>query len=176
MKELVQNDLSKKYHKVVILIHWITTVLIIALFLLGKFMVGIEPHEKLGLIKTHAISGMFVFTLTIIRTILYFKAPRPPQIKTGYIWNDKLIPFVHRLFYILLFTISISGVLTMIFGGYINALNLSDASQIKTSAEIIPLKAHELIGWSIVILLFIHVFGIAKHYLLTKENTLKRMS
>jgi cytochrome b561 len=176
MKELVQNDLSKKYHKVVILIHWITTALIIVLFLLGKFMVGIEPHEKLALIKIHAISGMFVFALTIIRAILYFKAPRPPQIKTGYKWNDKLIPFVHKLFYILLFVISISGVLTMIFGGYINALNLSDASQIKTSAEIIPLKAHDLIGWSIVVLLFIHVFGIAKHYLLTKENTLKRVS
>lgn len=176
MKEIAQNDLSKKYHKVVILIHWITTVLIIALFLLGKFMVGIEPNEKLGLIKIHAISGMFVFALTIIRTIFYFKAPRPPQIKTGYIWNDKLIPFVHSLFYILLFTISISGVLTMIFGGYINALNLSDGNQIKTSTEIIPLKAHGLIGWSIVVLLFMHVLGIAKHYWFTKENTLKRIS
>ncbi len=32
------NDLSKKYNKGIIAIHWITTVLIVVLFPLGKYM------------------------------------------------------------------------------------------------------------------------------------------
>ena len=45
------NDLSKKYSRGTIMIHWLTAILILTLFPLGKDMEGLEPIDKMGLIK-----------------------------------------------------------------------------------------------------------------------------
>ena len=76
MKDKIQNDLSQKFSKGTIAIHWLTAFLILALFPLGKYMAGLEPSEKMGLIKIHIILGIIVFILTIIRSWLFFKKSR----------------------------------------------------------------------------------------------------
>lgn len=71
------NDLDKKFSKGTIAIHWLTAILIIVLFPLGKYMEGLPTSEKIGLIKIHAILGLIVFILTIVRSYLFFKSERP---------------------------------------------------------------------------------------------------
>ena len=59
------------YNKGIIAIHWITTLLILILFPLGKIIADITPEHKMGLIKIHVILGMLVFILTIFRSWLF---------------------------------------------------------------------------------------------------------
>ena len=169
------NDLTKKFSRGTIVIHWLTAVLILALFPLGKYMEGLNPSEKMGLIKLHAILGILVFLLTIIRSYLFFKSPRPDDLKTGSRLNDKLAVWIHNAFYFLLFGIAISGIATMILGGYGDALSGGSAESIKPPAEIGPLKPHGIMALIMMVLLVLHVVGVIKHYILTKENTLKRI-
>lgn len=175
MKEKIQNDLSQKFSKGTVVIHWLTAILILTLFPLGKYMSGLDPAEKMGLIKIHAILGIVIFLLTIFRTWLFFKAPRPVDLKTGSKFNDKLAVWIHNIFYFVLFAISISGIATMILGGYGDALSSGNATLIKDSLEIAPLKGHGLLAFIMMVLLVLHVVGFIKHLILTKENTLKRI-
>jgi cytochrome b561 len=170
------NDLSKKYNKGTIVIHWITAILIIILFPLGKYMSGIEPVEKMGLLKVHIIFGIIVFVLTLIRSLLFFKKERPADLKTGSKFNNRLIVWIHNLFYILLFVISISGIGTLVTGGDMEAIQSNNFSLILSSSEISPLKPHGIFATIMMLLLVMHVFGVIKHFISKKENTLKRIS
>ena len=171
----VQNDLSQKFSKGTIWIHWLTAALILTLFPLGKYMEGLETADKMGLIKVHAILGVIVLILTLFRTYLFFKSPRPADLKTGSALNDKLAVWIHNIFYFLLIGIAVSGLATMGLGGYVDALKGGGAELIKPHAEIPPLKPHGIMAFIMMVLLVMHVIGVIKHYIVTKENTLKRM-
>ncbi len=172
---VVKNDLTKKFDKGTIWIHWLTAILILALFPMGKYMSGLEPADKMDLVKPHAILGIIVLVLTIIRTYFFFKRSRPADLKTGSKFNDKLAVWIHNIFYFLLFGIAVSGLATMVLGGYVDALKSGNIEVIKDAAEIGPLKPHGALAMIMMILLLLHVIGAIKHYFLTKENTLKRI-
>ena len=182
----MKNDLTQKFSKGTIIIHWLTTLLILLLFPLGKYISDINPSDKIGLIKAilinrcgikniHAILGIIVFILTMFRSWQFFKAQRPSHLKTGSKFNDKLAVYVHNAFYFLLFGISLSGIAVMIIGGYGNAITSGNLDLIQDRENIIPLKAHNILAVIMMILLVIHVVGVIKHYILLKENTLKRI-
>lgn len=175
MKRKIQNNLNQKYSKGTIVIHWITALLIIALFPLGKYMSGLEPSEKMGLLKIHAILGVVVFILTLLRSYFFFKSERPDDLKTGSKFNDRLAIWIHNIFYFLLIGISLAGFAVMFLGGYIDALKTGNPDHLLSKEDLIPLKAHGLLATTMIVLLILHVFGVIKHYLLTKENTLKRI-
>ncbi|PCI31010.1 MAG: hypothetical protein COB60_12985 [Flavobacteriaceae bacterium] len=170
-----KNDLTKKFSKGTIITHWLTALLILILFPLGKYMEGLEISEKMGLIKAHAILGILVLILTIIRTVSFFKHQRPVNLKTGSKFNDKLAVWIHNIFYFLLFGIAISGLATMILGGYGEALKTGTIDMIKSHSEIPPLKPHGIMATIMMILLVMHIVGFIKHLIIKKENTLKRI-
>ena len=172
---MIENDLTKKFSKTTRVTHGITALLILALFPMGKYMEGLEVSEKMGLVKIHAILGILVLILTVIRTISFFKHERPADLKTGSKFNDKLAVWVHNIFYFLLFGIAISGIATMILGGYGEALKTGTIDIIKPHSEIPPLKPHGIMATIMMILLVMHVVGFLKHLILKKENTLKRI-
>ena len=169
------NDLTKKFGKTIRVTHGLTALLILALFPMGKYMEGLEISEKMDLVKIHAILGIIVFILTIFRTVSFFKTERPADLKTGSKFNDKLTVWIHNIFYFLLFGIAISGLATMILGGYGEALKTSNIELIKSHSEIPSLKPHGIMATIMMILLVMHVVGFFKHLLLKKENTLKRI-
>ena len=175
MKTTIKNDLTQKFNKGTIWIHWLTAALILTLFPMGKYMSGLDSIDKMSLIKAHAVLGIIVFVLTIIRTYYFFKKERPEDLKTGSTFNDKIAVWIHNIFYFLLFGLGISGLATMILGGYGDALSVGNAELIKVHSEIAPLKGHGLMAMLTMILLVLHVIGFIKHYILKKENTLKRI-
>ena len=175
MANTIQNDLNDKYSKGIIIIHWLTAVLIFALFSLGLSMEGLEVSEKMGLLKPHAALGLLFFLLTIIRSVMFFRSKRPADLKTGSKLNDKLAVWIHNIFYILMLLLGASGIATMIIGGYGDALQSGDLTLILPSEEIGPLKAHAVLSFLTMGLVALHVIGVVKHFVLTKENTLKRI-
>ncbi len=176
MKKTIQNDLTQKYSKATIATHWLTALLILILFPLGKYMENIETSEKMGLITIHVILGIIVFVLTIIRTRSFFKHERPSNLETGSKFNNKLTVWIHNVFYIILFILSISGLAVMVLGGYAEALQSNAPELIKNRSEITPMKVHGITSFIMMVLLVLHILGVLKHYIFTKENTLKRIS
>ncbi|HHH55264.1 MAG TPA: hypothetical protein ENK91_16515 [Bacteroidetes bacterium] len=172
----VKNDLTQKYSKPTIIIHWVSAILILILFPLGKYVEDLQPIDKLTPLKIHAILGIVVLILTLLRTYYFFKNPRPDHIKTGSKFNDKLAVWIHYSFYYLLFIITISGILAMIIIGYGNAIKANDISLIKPHENSLLIKTHGLMATIMMILFVLHVIGVVKHLIMTKENTLKRIT
>ena len=175
MKKTINKKQTKKFSKGTIITHWLTAVLILLLYPMGKYMEELKVSEKMGLIKIHALLGMLVLILTIIRTIYYFKHQRPAEIETGSKINNKLAIWVHNAFYYLLLGIAISGIATMVLGGYAEAIKTENINQIKAESQIPALKAHGTMATIMMLLLLMHIIGFIKHLLLKKENTLKRI-
>lgn len=106
---------------------------------------------------------------------MFFKSKRPADLKINSKINDKLTVWVHNLFYILLFAITISGIASILSGGYVEALESQNIQYIKAEQNIKALGGHELLALIILILVLAHVTGVIKHYIKNKENTLKRI-
>ena len=170
-----QNNLKEKFSQGTIIIHWLTALLILSLFPMGKYMYGLELLEKTTLLKIHAIFGIIVLILTIIRSVFFFTKKRPADLKTGSKLNDKIAIWIHNIFYFLLFGIGFSGLAVMVTGGYVDFLKTGDASLVLNKEDIGPMAAHGLMSFIMMVLLLLHVLGVVKHYFFTKENTLKRI-
>lgn len=171
----IKNDLTKKFSKTTRFTHGITALLILVLYPMGMKMADLEIAEKIGTVKIHAILGILLFILTLFRVYAFFKHERPADLKTGSKFNDKLAVWIHNIMYFLLFGIVISGISTIIAGGYGEALKTGNLDIIKTHADIAPLQPHGIMASLMMGLLFLHVVGFVKHLILNKENTLKRI-
>lgn len=75
-----------------------------------------------------------------------------------------------------MFGIAVSGIATMILGGYGNVLKNGDPDLVIPGNEILALKAHGILGLILMLFFAMHVIGVIKHYIEKKENTLKRIS
>lgn len=173
--ETIKNDLSQKFSKGIIVPHWLSALLILMLFIQGLYMKELEMSEKMGLIKSHAIMGILVLILTINRTISLFKSKRPEHLKTGSKFNDKLVIWIHKILYFLIYAIIISGVSTVFLGGYGEALQTGNIDLIKSFEEIPPLEPHGIMSMVMMALVLAHIAGFLKHLIFKKENTLKRI-
>lgn len=169
------NDLTQKFSKATIWVHWLSAILILTLFPLGKYMAGLDPVDKIGLIKLHSFLGVIILLLTLLRIYLFFKHERLADLKTGSKFNDRLVAWNHNAFYYILIILGLSGLGVLFIGGYIDAFGTNASEMIKSPDEIPPLKIHGIMSLLTMLLLVMHVTGVIKHYLLTKENTLKRI-
>ncbi|MGB1204849.1 MAG: cytochrome b [Chitinophagales bacterium] len=172
---MIKNDLSKKFSRRTIISHWLTALLILILFPMGKYMHGLAPADKMLFVKIHAILGILVFLITIVRSIAFFKDERPKHLNTGTVITDKLSIWIHNAFYVLLFIISVSGIGVMIAGGYGEALMNGTPDIIKSKEDIPPMPVHGFSTFIMMVLLVLHVLGVAKHYFFAKENALERI-
>lgn len=91
MKTIVKNNLSDKYSKGTIIIHWLSFLLIIALIPMGFIMEEMEQETaKLNLLRLHMIVGIIVFVLTLVCIWFFFRQKRPAKLETGNALHDKL--------------------------------------------------------------------------------------
>jgi cytochrome b561 len=165
----------QKYTLATRLVHWVSALLIIGLFILGKYLTGLEGDEKLQFVPVHASLGFLLFLITLYRVFLFFKTPKPDEVDTGSKFNNTLVKVIHNGFYILLLLISTSGITTMVLGGYPDALDNANAAHIIDKSLLPQLNAHEILANITMLLVVVHVAGVIKHYMFKKENTLKRI-
>ena len=174
--EKVKNDLTQKYSKATRRIHWLSFIGILVLIPLGLFMEELEYGEqKLNMFQLHAIIGAVVLLLTIFRIFVFFKHPRPPHLKTGSSFNDKLAVWIHYSFYIVLIPIFISGITILIQSGLIEAFKSGDYKLMPEHIDLPATSGHWFFAMLLIFLIVLHIVGVIKHYLLTKENTIKRI-
>jgi cytochrome b561 len=176
MATSIKNDLTKKYSKETIAIHWISLLLILALIPIGFIMADTEIGEKkILLYRVHIILGIIVFILTLFRVWFFFKNQRPPKLETGSNFHNKLVIWIEYSFYWILILLSTSGISTVILGGLGEAIKSGDYNLLPKTLDVPPLVAHGFLAQILIALLLLHIAGVIMHYIKTKENTLNRI-
>jgi len=159
------------------LYHWLSFVLILVLIPVGFIMSNMENDgTKLILLCVHILAGVLVFILTLFRVWFFFKHKRPSKLETGSAIHNKLVVWLENSFYFILILLSTSGLATVIFGNFAEAIQNNDASLLAQTVEVPPLMAHKALAIILIILLIGHIGGVINHYIKTKENTIKRIT
>lgn len=168
-----------KYSRRTVWIHWVSTLLIFSLIYTGIKMEH-EAHtpEKFKLYKVHFSLGVIVFLLTIIRVMSLIKDSRPEPLYPKKSTHQKFIKFVHYGFYIVIFWMCVSGILSVFLEGINSSLlsgKFADLPEISKNGFHPIMLSHHIVAKIVFLLLFFHISGFLIHLLRKNENTFKRI-
>ena len=170
---------TTKYSSSTIWIHWVSALLIFGVIFTGIQMEELaHSEEKFNLYKVHFALGFVVFILTIWRTILLLKPPRPTPLYEKGSKHQRLISFVHYGFYITILWMCISGIVSLSLEGILPALksgSFSDLPDIRQDGFHPIMLSHHIVAKLVFLLLLFHIGGVVLHFIRKKENALKRI-
>ncbi len=173
--------MSLKYSVATRLLHWISALLVITLFVSGWYMVQLDYYstwyQKLP--ELHIVGGvvLMIFWFFILIRLLkskrnHFTQLHKPIERFASLW-------VKRLFYLLVVIMVTTGyliatgqgeTLTLFETLKLPAISHFSAAQIDTMGLI-----HEFTSYLLMILVTLHILGALKHHFIDKDDTLKRM-
>ncbi len=83
------KNASARYHLLQVTFHWLTVVLLFAMFPLGTYMSRL-PNDagKIALLTVHTILGSIILIIIIARFINRFRLPRPAHATAGNVFLD----------------------------------------------------------------------------------------
>ena len=168
---------QNKYPKFFRFLHWITFILIVFLFISG---LGMDDYpfneENFFRYKRHALMGMSVLFLTLIRIAYKYKNKDrfPPDIKYYSPLHEKLVKAVHFLMYVLMILVPIVGFYAIYQTG---ALAYDFGGPFPTGAELNHdlLEIHEFLVFTLGALIVMHVGGVIMYKIKYGENLIQRM-
>ncbi len=171
---------ARTYTRTAIALHWLIAFLIIGAFPLGLYMhdLPLSP-TKLKLFSYHKWIGITVLLSAVGRLAWLLTHPAPVMLNMPQ-WQEILAHAIHRLLYLLLFAIPLSGWLMSSAKGfqtvYFGVLPLPDLiGKDKGLGELLQ-SVHQVLSFTLLGLLAAHVAGALKHHFVERDDTLRRMS
>lgn len=166
-----------RYHPLLRVLHWSIALLIIAALFLGTFvmapMANTNPGKIFALLK-HMLAGLLILALTLFRIFVRKNTTRPAPVSSGIEFADMIVPFVHRVFDLLVFTMIGSGIAMILLAGVPDAIIGSGA--LPASFDHIPLHTlHVWIGRVFMTLIGLHVVGALYHQFICRDRLFSRM-
>jgi cytochrome b561 len=190
-----------RYTKTAKLLHWLIAIFIFGMFALGWFMADIPKEAPkqmvfdlfdLGIFNwsvaeevsprsfyfnLHKSLGVTLFALILLR-VFWRVSHKPPALLANYkAMERKLASGAHRLLYVLMIILPLSGVIMAVYSKYgikwfgmdfIKGLDNNPMREIFKSA-------HEIIGIILLAIVVLHIIGALKHKFIDKDETLSRM-
>jgi cytochrome b561 len=159
---------SKRYHPIMVVLHWLTVILILgAGFLSDGERGGSSP------INIHIILGAFLVLVLVVRLIMRFTTQRPAWANTGNEFLNKIGELVHvGLYFFSFFILILGGFIAYQRNLFAYVLGTGSVSNVRVRF-IGPL--HHL-GWLAILgLLFLHIAGALYHQFIIKDNLFARM-
>ncbi|MEO8536634.1 MAG: cytochrome b [Betaproteobacteria bacterium] len=168
---------TQRYDGVAIALHWIIAFLILANLTLGLSMVALPiSPRKLHWYLWHKSIGVSVFALTSVRlgwrATHLPPAPVPP-------WQQRASAWSHRMLYLLLFAVPLSGYLYSSAAGvqvvWLEAFPLPDLVPKDKALGDVLRVAHVGLNVALATLAVLHVAAALKHRFVDRDTVLARM-
>jgi cytochrome b561 len=164
-----------------LLIHWLSAVVIVGLFVLGLWMVELTYYDSWyhKAPNSHKSIGILLFILTCWRLLWMAMNLKPVPLMSHTRTEQKLAKITHRLLYFLLLAVMISGYLISTADG--RALEVFSWFEVPAiiygfaGQEDIAGSIHLILAYGLILLAIIHTLAAVKHHLIDKDATLKRI-
>lgn len=166
-----------RYRPLQVTFHWLTVVLLFAMFLLGTYMSRL-PNDagKIALLTAHMTLGSITLIVIIARFIYRFRLPRPAHATVGNAFLDWIGKVVHYLLYMLVFLMAVSGISLSLQAGLLPII--FGRAGVALPADFYDFAArmlHGVIAPVLVLLIVLHIGAALYHQFLLKDNLLSRM-
>ena len=176
----MQNT-QKHYGWLTISFHWLVALTIFGLFGLGYWMVDLDYYNswyKTGP-ALHKSIGLTLFGLMLFRIIWRIKQTQPEPLASHTSLERKLGHAMHRILYILIFFIMVTGYLIStadergisVFGLF----EVPGFGSFIENQEDIAGIVHQYAAYLILALALLHAAAALKHHFIDKDTTLTRM-
>lgn len=160
--------------------HWLVFALMTGAFVVGFYMgdLPLSP-TKLQLVSWHKWCGVTIFLLVLLRLSWRLMNPPPPQTAAMPQWQLQASEIVHRLLYLLMLAMPLSGWLMSSAKGvptvWFGLIQLPDLLEKNKPLGKALEEVHEMIGYMILALVALHVLAALKHHFIDRDNVLTRM-
>lgn len=195
------NQAGTRYTKTAKILHWLITIAIFGMFALGWYMSELpkegpkqmaydlfdwgiytwtlneEASPRTFYFNLHKSIGITILALVAIRIFWRLTHKAPAMLASYKAWETKLASGVHRLLYVLMVALPLSGLVMAVASKYgVKWFGLEFISGLDNT----PLReafkeVHEIIGVVILLIIILHILGALKHKFIDKDETLDRM-
>lgn len=196
------NNSTTQYTKTAIILHWLIALGILFMLAFGWYMTGLprdgaksssydlfnfgiytwqlteEITPRAFYFNLHKSIGITLLALIAFRVFWRLTHQPPALLSSLQEWERKLAEAAHRLLYVLMIAMPVSGLLMALYSKYgIKWFGLPFLPGLdnKTLREAF-LVVHEWVGWALAFFILLHIAGAFKHKFINKDETLKRMS
>lgn len=173
---------QRRYSAGAILLHWLIALAIITNWLLAQVAEGASEEREQALMGVHMALGVTILLLSLVRIAWRLTHRPPPPNPNHRAWERLLASVVHKLFYVLMIALPLSGYLmlqTYAGGMGVDMFGLFEFPGIPIakdeSANEVFHELHEVFATMILALFLLHVAGAWKHQLLDRDGTIFRM-
>lgn len=171
---------ENRYSSVAIVLHWLIALLIIGALAVGIYMADLRTSpEKIKLITYHKWTGVTILGLVALR-ILWRLGHRPPTLPLHMSRIEIAAAHLgHFVLYILMIATPIIGwLMSSAHGRSVNWFNIIQLPDLVAKnhdlAEILE-EAHEILAYTLLALVVVHVLAALKHHFMDKDGLLGRM-
>jgi len=173
------DENAGRYSGGTIAVHWLTAALIVANLALGLSMVPLPiSPRKLQWYIWHKWIGITVFLLTCVRLGWRRFRPPPDPVEMPE-WQLRAAAAVHRLLYVLLLLIPISGWLYSSATGvqvvYLGLIPLPDLVPSGKALAAVLKVIHVTLNFTLFALVCVHAAAALKHHFVDRDPVLTRM-
>lgn len=170
-----------RYSRVAIALHWTIALLILVNLALGLLHEDFHKPVRASMMFYHKAIGLAVLALMLVRLGWRLTHRPPPYDAAMTPWELVLARATHWLFYILLLVLPASGWLLVSTGGRATSLfGLFDVPALPVShgdsAHDLYETLHVVFGWTMLVLVALHVAGALKHQLQGHRQIFARMA
>lgn len=174
------SNTEDEYGLIAKIFHWSIAFLILGLLPVGLFMGGMENSPlKFEIFAMHKSFGLLVFFLGIGRIVWRFVSPPPEHLETHKRWEQVLASAAHGWLYVCIIGMPLSGWLMSsaaefpipFFGIQMPSLAGKNEGMAELYGEV-----HEILAYTLLFVLGLHIAGALKHHVIDKDETLGRMA
>lgn len=178
---MTDQDISVRYHRVAIFLHWVIALAIIAMLAVGLVMEDISPLSlRIEVYQLHKSLGLTILALSLVRLFWRLTHKAPPLPAAMPAWEKFGARTAHVILYIVMIGMPMSGWAiistsstkfpTHYFGTFLVPLLPLDKA-LHDVAE----SAHALLAYGAIGLISLHVLAALKHHFITHDDVLTRM-
>ncbi len=172
---------TQAYGWISIVLHWGMALAIFGLFGLGLYMVELTYYDALyrTLPSIHKSIGILMALALLLRITWRWSNPVPEAVTGTRPFERRLAAIVHRLFYLLIAVIMLSGYLISTADG--SAISVFGWFSVPASLTSIPRQediaglVHQYLAYFLIALVVLHAAAALKHHFIDRDATLRRI-
>lgn len=166
---------------ITILVHWTMALVIIALFIVGTYMVDLDYYDKYYHIAPwwHKSFGLLIAFLLVFRVIWRMSNPKVSELNSYQPIEIKAAKIMQYLLYLLILICCISGyMISTAEDAGVSFFDLFDVPALVSNGESqadFAGEIHEYATTALIILASLHALAALKHHFIDKDRTLIRI-
>jgi cytochrome b561 len=162
------------------LLHWVIGLLILMMLSASFFLEDLKVDIKPFAIRLHMSFGITVLALMILRVYWLHRSGRPPLPKSVPLWEVIVARTIQYAMYALLIAMPIVGWIMSVLSNhtpsffglfYLHIPGLTPNSDLANQFFL----AHQIIAYTLIGLITLHILGALKHAVVDKDKILQRM-